>query len=51
MSRSLSFTKQKELPGLENQLFQDSTDPILASKMIVTYMILHLLTRLNLVKN
>ena len=30
--------------------FQDSTDPTLLSKAIVTYMILHLLVRLNLVK-
>ena len=30
--------------------FQDSTNPTLLSKAIVTYMILHLLLRLNLVK-
>lgn len=35
----------------KSQLFQDSMDLILASKTIVTHMMLHLLTRLNLVKN
>lgn len=50
-SSSYLLQNKKRLPELESQLSQDSTDLILVTKTIVTYMTLHLLTRLNLVKN